>query len=74
MKGYKYTTEQEAINAIDLINQSKGYPKEGATTTSWTDYNVAELNSPTFYYIKEHESLIPILGESINFDVTELPI
>tara|TARA_R110002124_G_scaffold148927_9_gene314596 strand:- start:1502 stop:1732 length:231 start_codon:yes stop_codon:yes gene_type:complete len=71
MKGYKYTTEEEAVAAIDLINQTKGYPKEGASTLTWTSYYEATLNDPVFYYIQEHESLIPILGNASEFNVIE---
>jgi len=50
MEGYKFKTEQEAINALKQVNDKVNFP-EGSVTTSWTSYNFAASNEPTFYYI-----------------------
>ena len=72
MKGYKYTTEQAAINAVKACNTYYGIPtgQVGEVTQRWCDYQFAELNDPQFWYIVYDESLLPVLGEPIEFDVT----
>jgi hypothetical protein len=68
--GYKYTTEDEAIQARKLCADFYGLPKTPQDETKyWVDYNVAELNSPVFWYIAFDESIKNILGEPITFDV-----
>lgn len=63
MKGYKFTTEESAINAITSINSALGIPKEiNSTTQTWTNYNLAEFNSPQFYYIGHDEFTESVLG------------
>jgi len=63
MKGYKFTTEEAAQSAIASINLAAGIPKSpDATTQTWTSYNVAEFNSPQFYYIGHDEFTESVLG------------
>ena len=72
--GYKYTTEQEAINARELIDAYYGIPVSPEDVTqNWVDYQTAELDNPIFYYIQYHESLTVVLGEPITFEVTTPP-
>ncbi len=76
MKGYKFTTEQEAQAAIVLIDKEANLPKGDNVTQTWTYYAYAGLNSPTFYYIR-HDSLVEqALGQpqelTIVIDQTEL--
>ena len=71
INGYKYTTEQEAQNAVTLCNQYYGIPIEGDTTQNWCMYQIAELNTPIFWYIVYDESLLPILGNPTEFEVTQ---
>jgi len=69
--GYKFTTEQEAINARESIDLHYGIPiSPNDITQNWTDYQTAELNNPMFYYITFDESLRVVLGEPSTFDVT----
>jgi hypothetical protein len=72
MKGYKYTTEPEAIAARQQCDAYYGIPKSPTDITQhWVDYNFAELNEPQFYYITFDESLLPILGEPTEFEVIQ---
>ena len=74
IKGYKYTTEQEAINARESCDTYYGTPvNHDDITQNWTEYQKAELNNPIFYYIIFDETLQPILGEPINFEVITPP-
>ena len=68
MEGYKFKTEQEAINALKQVNDKVNFP-EGSVTTSWTSYNFAELNKPTFYYIPSDNFTDTILKGKELFEV-----
>jgi len=73
-KGYKYTTEQEAINARELCDTYYGIPvSPDDVTQNWVDYQFAELNTPQFWYIVFDESLTPILGIPSEFEVVTPP-
>lgn len=67
MIGYKYITEQEAINAVTLCNSHYGYPKQD-TTTNWIDFQYSDLDG--FFYIIFDESVENILGQPIEFEIT----
>ena len=70
MKGYKFTTEEAAQSAITSINLAAGLPKSPeATTQTWTSYNLAEFNSPQFYYIRHDEFTESVLGIAEEFNV-----
>jgi hypothetical protein len=72
MLGYKYYTEPQAISALKQCDTFYGIPKTPEDITQhWIGYNFAELNTPQFYYITFDESLLPILGEPIEFEVTQ---
>lgn len=75
-KGYKYTTEQAAIDAREECDAYYGIPvNPNDVTQNWVDYFYANLNTPPFWYIVYDDSLLPILGEPINFEViTQTPI
>jgi hypothetical protein len=67
-KGYKYNTEEEAITAQKICNAFYGIPKsETDVTQNWCSYEFSE----NFLYIVYHESLEPILGEPIEFQLTQ---
>ena len=71
--GYKYTNEQDAINARELVDAYYGIPVSlEDVTQNWCDYNTANLDNPIFYYIIFDESLKVVLGEPTTFDVTVL--
>lgn len=69
MLGYKYNTESEAQNAVTQCNLHYGYPKIDSITNSWCGYIFSELDG--FYYIPHDNSLNIVLGEPIEFIITE---
>jgi hypothetical protein len=70
MQGYIFTTETEAITSRQQCDAYYGIPKSPTDVTQhWIDYNFAELND--FWYITYDESLLPILGEPTEFEVTQ---
>jgi len=70
MQGYIFQTETEAITARQQCDAFYGIPKSPTDVTQhWVDYNFAELDG--FWYITYDESLLPILGEPIEFEVTQ---
>jgi hypothetical protein len=68
MTGYKYTTEQEAIDARAQAASYMGLPNPQGDTLYWVNYNHAELDG--FYYIQHVENLEQVLGEPIEFEIT----
>jgi hypothetical protein len=74
VNGYKYTTEQEAINAREACDTYYGIPvAPDDVTQNWVEYETAELNTPIFYYITFDESLKVVLGNPTDFKVTTPP-
>ena len=74
IKGYKYDTEQEAIDAREACDAYYGIPvSPDDVTQNWVDYQFAELNEPQFWYIMYDDTLLPILGEPTEFEVIEPP-
>jgi hypothetical protein len=70
INGYKYTTENQAIAAKLQCNEYYGIPlNPGDVTQNWVDYQFAELNDPQFWYIIYDETLLPVLGITIEFTV-----
>jgi len=60
MVGYKYNTEQEAIDAVALCNEYYGIPvSEDSVTQTFTDYF---YNESIGYYIIYSEELQQVLG------------
>jgi hypothetical protein len=73
--GYKYNTEQEAINARQACADYYGLPAAPDDVTQyWVDYEEASLDDPIFWYIIFDESIREILGEPTTFEVTKEPI
>jgi hypothetical protein len=72
--GYKYTNEQDAIDAREQCDAYYGIPVAPEDITqNWVDYNTATLDNPIFYYITFDDSLRIVLGEPITFEVTTPP-
>jgi hypothetical protein len=70
INGYKYTTENQAIEAKLQCNEYYGIPlNENEVTKNWVDYRFANLNHPQFFYIIYDDTLLSVLGEPINFEV-----
>ena len=75
INGYKYNTEQEAINAREACDTYYGIPvSPNDITQNWVEYEAAELDTPIFYYITFDESLKVVLGNPTDFEVTILPL
>jgi hypothetical protein len=73
--GYKYTNEQEAIDARKQCADYYGLPKTPDDVTQyWVDYETAEFDTPIFWYIVFDESIRSILGEPTQFEVNQEPI
>ena len=71
INGYKYTNEQEAIDARKACADYYGLPVNPDDVTQyWVDYETAELDTPMFWYIVFDESIRIILGEPTEFEVT----
>ena len=74
VNGYKYTTEQEAIDAREACDTYYGIPvSPDDVTQNWVEYLTADLDTPIFYYIKFDESLKVVLGNPTDFEVTIPP-
>jgi hypothetical protein len=70
MQGYQYQTEQDAQDAQTACNTYYGIPvSPDDVTQNWVGYQYAELNTPTFWYIVYDESLLPVLGQPVEFEV-----
>jgi hypothetical protein len=68
MLGYKYQTEQEAIDARKQCADYYGLPKSPEDVTQyWVDYQSAD----DFFYIIFDESILPILGKPTEFEINE---
>ncbi|MFT5347805.1 MAG: hypothetical protein ACI9M3_000839 [Bacteroidia bacterium] len=72
INGYKYTTEAKAKVAVKACNEYylSSIP-EGNVTTTWVNYQAAELNTTNFFYIQHHASLNEVLGDPIDFEVNQ---
>jgi hypothetical protein len=69
--GYKYTNEQEAIDARKQCADYYGLPTAPENVTKyWVNYETAELDTPIFWYIIFDSSIEMILGEPTEFEVT----
>jgi len=69
--GYKYTNEQDAIDAREQCDAYYGIPVAPEDVTqNWVDYQTANLDTPIFYYITFDDSLTVVLGQPITFEVT----
>jgi hypothetical protein len=68
MTGYKYTIEQEAIDARTQAATYMGLPNPQGDTLYWVNYSYSELDG--FYYIQHVENLEQVLGEPIEFEIT----
>ena len=72
INGYKYTIEQEAIDARKQCADYYGLPVSPEDVTQyWVNYETAELDTPIFWYIVFDPSIEMILGEPTDFEVTE---
>ena len=74
MLGYKYNTEDEAITAREACDAFYGIPvAPDDVTQNWVEYSFASMNIPQFWFIVYDESLLPVFGEPIEFNVITPP-
>jgi len=74
INGYKYLFEQDAINAREQCDDYYKIPNtKDDITKNWVEYQTAVLDNPIFCYIVYDETLLPILGQPIHFEVTSPP-
>lgn len=67
MVGYKYTTEQEALNAQETLRlHYLGETKEGAITTQWVSVETGTFEGESFWYIAGD---FEVIGTPITFDI-----
>lgn len=70
--GYKFTTEQAAINARESVDTYYGIPvSPDNVTQNCVKYQLAGLNTPQFWYITFNDSLEAVLGEPTEFEVVQ---
>jgi len=68
IKGYKWNTIEEADLAMNQLNDYYGLPVQiGGSQFSNESYS---LNGD-FYFLAEHEMLLPVLGEPIEVEINE---
>ena len=74
VNGYKYTIEQDAIDAREACDTYYGIPVLPTDVTqNWVEYQAADLDIPIFWYITHDDSLDVVLGTPTDFDVTIPP-
>ena len=72
INGYKYTTEQDAIDARETCDTYYGIPvSPDSVTQNWVEYQFAELNEPQFWYIIYDQSLEVIFGQLQQFEIIQ---
>jgi hypothetical protein len=72
--GYKYDNEQDAINAREECDAYYGIPvSPDDITQNWVNYEMANLDTPIFWYITYDKSLDVVLGAPTDFDVETPP-
>ena len=67
-KGYKYTTETEAIAARKAAAAYMGLPVPNGETLYWVNYNYSDLDG--FWYIMHVEGLESVLGQPMDITIT----
>jgi hypothetical protein len=74
INGYKYTNEQEAIDARKACADYYGLPvTPNDVTQYYVDYTEASLDTPVFWYIQYYEGTELILGQPYQFEITIPP-
>ena len=69
MTGYTFTDEFDAINARASAARHKSLPVAGGDTIYWVNYEYSEADG--FYYIQSVDGLEEVLGEPVEFVITE---
>jgi hypothetical protein len=70
ISGYKFIDEAAAQAAVGQCNEHYEIaPGNGKVTQSYVDYTHDDQG---FYYIKAHESLVEVLGDPVQFEITSI--
>lgn len=72
VQGWKYDTELAAQNAAEQIDIAMGLPLAGDVTRNFINVDIAEFNTPIFWFIDYLPEIEPILGAPTSFEVTEI--
>ena len=68
--GYKFLTQQSAVDAQQSLNTYYGLPQQpDDITRNWCSIFTADLDSPVFWYIVFDESMRQVLGNPEVFQV-----
>ncbi len=68
-KGYKYTTDTEAILHRKLAADFMGLPVPNGETLYWVDYQYSSIDG--FWYIQYVDGLEAVFGDPIEFEITQ---
>ena len=71
VQGWKYDTELAAQNAAEQIDVAMGLPLAGDVTRNFINVDIAEFNTPIFWFLDYHPEIEPILGAPTSFEVIE---
>ena len=72
--GYKYNTEAEALNAVQLCNTYYGIPASPEDVTiNYCYYYFGQDTISTFYYIYYYDTLVVVLGEPTTITIDNPP-
>lgn len=63
--GYKFFSELDALQAVQHCATYYDNPK-------WTQYWTANYDNPVFWFILSDDSLVPVLGQPINFEYLQM--
>jgi len=69
INGWKYTNEETANEALQLIDSNKGFPVAGGFTQHYTGFESYKLGEVEFFAILFDESLISLLGASHEIEI-----
>lgn len=72
IKGYKFTTKEQANEAMEMLNAEHGLPVDGGLTKF--DENSYQLHSDGFYYIAFDAEWTAILGKTVDIVLPEIKV
>lgn len=72
IKGYKFTTKEQANEAMELLNAEHGLPVDGGLTKF--DENSYQLHPDGFYYIAYDAQWTAILGKPVDIVLPEIKV
>lgn len=70
IKGYKFTTKEQADEAMEMLNAEHGLPVDGGLTKF--DENSYQLHSDGFYYIVHDNNWTYTLGQPTDIELPKI--